>query len=473
MNWNRRIVFKLGGSILLLFLIVLFPLGFVLNQIYSSLYVNDIREEIDQLSSRYANALSTVQDREILEMFVTLSRFTNTEVYIVDEEGTIVANSGVPGIVNGEKIKAGDLNALREGESLQSEYHYLPATDRFLASGNPVFNDDDFQGAIFVLSSLSHIDQQVTKVTRLVIFAGIGAFLLAAGFTFVLSRKLSAPLLEMEKATRKISKGDLQTRVSSYSNDEIGQLANAINDLAIELERYRNNRQQFFANISHELRTPITYLEGYANVLKEGLYESEAEKEQYLTIISDEAKRLIRLINDLFDLAKAEEGRLDMKSERLNLADIVQTVSAKVELRAHQKGLRLRCEMNEENTFVVGDRERMEQVLINLLENAIHYTEEGTITVTVYGVKDEHVHIDISDTGIGIPKKDLPYIFERFHRVEKSRSRAFGGTGLGLSIVKKLVELQDGTIHVSSEPGTGTTFNLRFPSQRSSEGTKL
>lgn len=462
----NKIVFKLGGSILLLFGVILFLLGFVLNHILSGLYYQDVKEEINELSSRYANAMHTIEDNDISQMFVSLAGFTNTEVFIVNNEGMIVASSNIPGIVLGEKMKRKDFALLKTGKPIENEYQFLPATERYVMSGHPIYNDDQFEGGIFVLSSVSNIDASIAQIRRLVTFAGLGAFLVAIGFTFVLSRKLSAPLIEMEKATRKISKGDLQTRVAIHSNDEVGQLANAINDLAIELERYRNNRQEFFANISHELRTPITYLEGYANVLKNKLYTTEKEKNDYLLIISDESQRLIRLINDLFDLSKAEEGELHIKNGSLHLKAIIESVVKKVTLRAKEKGLTIHKEISSSIPLIHGDEQRMEQIFINLIENALHYTEKGTIFVILQSSVDE-VKVTIKDTGIGIPNEELPHIFERFHRVEKSRSRDFGGTGLGLSIVKKLVELQNGTITVSSDINKGTIFEIVFPAVQS------
>lgn len=459
----NRIVLKWGGSILLLFLIVLIPFGLIFHIIYSNLYYSDVEKEIDELSTRYANAMTTVEDSEILRMFVTLATFTNNEVYIVDHDGTIVMDSGITGIVTGEKINEKERAQLQNGDPIYKEFHFLPSTDRYLVSGKPIFNEASFQGGIFVMSSLDAIDHSISQVKRLTLFAGMIAFIIGSGFIFMLSRKISEPLLEMEKATRKISKGDLNTRVHVHSNDEIGQLAKAINDLALELDQYRSNRQEFFATISHELRTPITYLEGYANVLKHELYSSEEEKRQYLTIISDETKRLIHLINDLFDLAKAEEEQLAMDNQKVNIIQLISSVIVKVKLKAKEKQLQINEMYPNEKLLIEGDEKRLEQIFINLLDNAIQYTEKGKISILVEKQSNNTLKILISDSGIGIPKDEIQYIFDRFHRVEKSRSRDYGGTGLGLSIVKKLVELQNGIITVSSEFGKGTAFEIVFP----------
>ncbi len=406
----------------------------------------------------------SVHNTEILNMFVTLAGFTNNEVYIVNQDGTVVTESGITGIATGEKIDEKELTQLQDGHAIDKEFHYLPSTERFLVSGRPIFNESKFEGGIYVMSSLDAIDHSISQVKRLSLISGIVALIIGAGFIFVLSRRISAPLLKMEKATREISRGDLKTRVNIHSNDEVGQLAVAINDLAIELERYRTNRQELFANISHELRTPITYLEGYANVLQEGLYHSEEEKNQYLSIIATETRRLIHLINDLFDLAKAEEEQLGMNKEAVQLSRVLKAVIVKVGLKAKEKGIQIIEDISEQDKTILGDEQRLEQIFINLLENAIQYMDEGVVHITLEEGTTDYVRVIIKDNGQGIPTSELPYIFERFHRVEKSRSRDYGGTGLGLSIVKKLVELHGGRIKVTSVVGKGTTFVLSFPS---------
>ncbi|RBW67495.1 sensor histidine kinase [Bacillus taeanensis] len=462
MSWNR-IEIKLGGSILMLFLVVLLPLGFVIDQIFTGFYYTQAKSEIGHLSTRYANYIHSVEDEEILTMFEQLANLTHTELYIINKNGEILANSGIPGLPKGTSIDQETVEALALNHSLTEEYEDPVSHQRFVVSGKAVFSNISFEGGVFVLSSVAEIDQSIYKIRQLLILSGIGAFFLAVGFTFIVSWKLSQPLVKMENATRKISKGELDTKVNIQSNDEIGFLASAINDLSVELKRYRDNRQEFFANISHELRTPITYLDGYANLLKEGLYQSEEEKQQYVTIIQQESKRLIQLINDLFNLAKMEEGRFELNFEEVNIVEAAENVVSKIVLKATQKNLSLYLEAEDDLPSVYGDGLRIEQVFINLLENSIHYTEQGFIRLRISMKANDTAAIIVEDTGIGIPEEELSQIFERFHRVEKSRSRNHGGSGLGLAIVKKLVELQKGEIRVTSKVGKGTRFEILLP----------
>jgi signal transduction histidine kinase len=469
MNINRIDV-KLGATIISLFLVVLLPLGFVIDQIFSGFYYNKVKEETNELSSRYANILAKNHSPMTIHMIKMMSEFSQIELFISDPQGKIVASSGIsPSFAEELFIPENEQMVLSRGQIVEKIYKDPLSGEHYLVYGKSASNNGTFYGGVYVLSSIEGIYRSVQNLRYSLLLSGIGALFLALGFTLVLSRKLSAPLLKMEQATRKITKGDLETRVTLRSKDEIGSLGNAINDLAKDLKRYRDTRREFFANISHELRTPMTYLEGYAKVLKEGLYKDEEEKEQYLDIIDQESKRLTRLIDDLFELSKMEEGKYSLNGELVDLAEVLENVILKLRLRAKEKGLDIEAKVEDDLPSILGDGIRIEQIMINLIDNAIRYTEQGTITVTIKEANQMNVKVSIEDTGKGIPQDELPYIFERFYRVEKSRSREFGGTGLGLAIVKKLVDIQGGQIRVFSQIGEGTRFEIIFPASTKME----
>ncbi|WP_100404689.1 sensor histidine kinase [Bacillus solitudinis] len=464
MKWNRISV-KLGATIISLLLIVLLPLGFVIDKIVADFNYGQVKEAINDQSSRYASALSSSPHPMMTNMIEMMAEFSGQKLYVVNKKGEIIANANIPGLPVGSTIPEEEVNSLLNEFPSSGEYEHSLSGQRFLVSGHPIHEGDSFIGNVFVLSSVESIDQSIFKLRQMFILSGVGAFFLALGVTLVLSRKLSNPLLRMEHATRKIARGDLETRVV-ITGDETGSLAQAINDLAIDLKRYRDTRREFFANISHELRTPITYLEGYANVVKKGLYQNEEEKVKYLDIIETEAKHLSRLIEDLFELSKLEEGKINLNQEPIDLEEVLDNVQQRIALKAKEKEINLGVEIRDEVSFVYGDGLRMEQIFHNLLNNAIKYTDKGVVNVTLSRELDHYVLVVIEDTGKGIPEEDLPYIFERFSRVEKSRSREHGGTGLGLAIVKQLVELQKGKIQVTSQLGAGTRFEIKFPSMK-------
>lgn len=463
MKWNS-IVVKLGASILLLVMVILLPLGFVVNQIFSSFYFSKVQEQVEEASDRYANSIDSL-DAQQLKLFELLATVTEQEIVIVDTQGRVVANSGIPSLPVGENVRSQDFGMTEINSAVRNEYYDNISNSRYLRVGKPIWSEGELIGGIFVLASVEGLYQSLDLVKRAIILAGVGAIFLAIGFTFILSRNLSNPLLEMEKATRKIAAGDLKTRVLHGSKDEIGSLAEAINDLAIELHRYRSNRREFLANISHELQTPITYLEGYTSALRNHLYETEEEKEQYLQIIQLEAGRMSKLVTDLFELSKMEDGKIALVFEEVDLVEVVENALLKTRMKVQAKGLQLEFNPPYDFPSIKADGLRMEQIISNLIENAIQYTESGFIKVKL-SRDSATIRICIEDTGIGIPQEDIPFLFERFYRVEKSRAREFGGTGLGLAIVKQLVELQGGTITVKSRIGKGTHFEVVFPIAR-------
>lgn len=452
-----KIVLKLGVIMMCLILAVLLPLGFVADKIFSNFYYNQVIEEIGELSHKYAGSMTSLDDETLINMFINLAYFTNKEIYITDASGEVIAHTGIQ-----IPLTNNELRQLSQGEPVQKNIEDGETNNVYLGYGHPIVISNTFEGSFFVLTSVDNAHEPIHKLRDLLILSAVGAFFVGLGITFFLARKMSRPLLEMERATREIARGNLEVRVSKIPKDELGSLGKAINDLAMETNQYRTKRSELFANISHELRTPITYLKGYAHALKNNLYQTEEEKQQYLNIIENESDHILRLINDLFDLSKMEEGQISLQLEAINIIEILEASILKVELELEQKGLKLVTDMDRDDLIIYADGNRLEQIFINLLVNAIQYTGEGSIYINAWGDKD-NVHVAIEDTGIGIPEEELPLIFERFHRVEKSRSRDFGGTGLGLAIVKNLVEVQNGTIIVSSKRNKGTRFELSFP----------
>lgn len=461
MKWNS-IVVKLGSSILIIVLIILLPLGFITQQIFLGFYYNKIQDQLIDLSNRYSHSITSIDDKDILTMFETLAKMTDQEIVIVNQQGKVVANSGLPGVVEINKNTIRDVSSLKMGSFIKDEFYDKRLKNSYLYIGRPLFSQHQFIGAIYVFSSIDQIIKSVDIVKKLLILAGIGSLMLAMGIIFMVSRRLANPLIEMTDVTKRIAKGDLKSRVIVTNKDEIGLLAESINDLAIELDHYRSNRQEFFASISHELRTPITYIEGYVHALKNQLYQSNEEEETYLSIIQQESNRMSKLVSDLFELSKMEEGKFPIYLEKIDLIEVMENAVMKTNLKAKEKGLELLFDNQLIVPFIKADGARLEQVIINLIENAISYTNKGFIKINI-GSKEKYLVVLIEDTGNGIPEKDLPYLFDRFYRVEKSRSRIYGGTGLGLAIVKQLIILQNGSINVDSKVGEGSKFEITLP----------
>lgn len=229
------------------------------------------------------------------------------------------------------------------------------------------------------------------------------------------------------------------------------------------LRRLEKIRQDFVANVSHELRTPVTTIKGYSETLLEGALEDKENARDFLRIIHSDSDRLARLIDDLLDLSKIESGKLKMVLKPCSLMPIVERVIHGLERYAKDKSITIKLDIPNNIPKLLADESRLAQVLLNLVDNAIKYTEsKGMLTISARE-QDKFVRIDVSDTGVGIPEKDLPRIFERFYRVDKARSRELGGTGLGLSIVKHIVQAHRGEVSVRSALGQGSTFSFIIP----------
>jgi signal transduction histidine kinase len=338
---------------------------------------------------------------------------------------------------------------------------------------NPLGPADDPQRAAFLAS----INRALLLAAGV---AGLAAVLLTVG----LSRPILGPVEALTAAARRMERGDLSQRVEVQSDDEIGELARAFNAMTAGLTRLEELRRNMVSDVAHELRTPLSNICGYLEAVQDGVVEPKREVTDSLY---EEAMLLSRLVDDLQELALAEAGQLRLERRPVAPADLVNRAMEAARAQAAAKGVALQVDLPADLPLVDVDHQRIGQVLGNLLSNALTHTPSGGKIIVaarrcseappearpeqgrrvdeglVKGAKDSEVEVSVSDTGEGIPPEHLPYIFERFYRADKSRSRATGGTGLGLSIAKQLVEAHSGRISVESQMGQGTTFTFTLP----------
>lgn len=230
-----------------------------------------------------------------------------------------------------------------------------------------------------------------------------------------------------------------------------------------EQQKLDSMRREFVANVSHELRTPITSIKSYTETLLDGAVEDRETTEHFLSVINSEADRMTRLVKDLLQLSRLDNQQMSWKMEKVAINEFVKDIVSRMQIQAKQKNQKLECYVIGDIPNISADKDRLEQVVVNIISNALKYTpDEGIITVYI-GKLINDIYIKVADTGIGIPKESLNLVFDRFYRVDKARSRDMGGTGLGLSIAKEIVEAQGGTINITSEVGKGTEVTVRLP----------
>ncbi len=297
------------------------------------------------------------------------------------------------------------------------------------------------------------------SLSLLLVLSGLLAVAVALILTFFLSRRILGPVESLAKVARQVAQRDFSARAVVHSRDEVGELARTFNSMIEELSRTEELRRNLVADVAHELRTPVTNLRGYIEGIADGVITPDAGT---LASMQGEVMLQTRLIEDLQDLALAESGQMQLKLQPCDLSALVRHAAATVQPQAQSKGMGIEVE-SPDALPILADPERVSQVLRNLLINAVNYTNPGGQIRLQAHQEDGHARIQVEDDGPGIPAQDLPYIFERFYRVDKSRSRATGGTGLGLTIARSLVEAHGGRIEAHSQVGLGTRFVITLP----------
>ncbi|PSB31116.1 two-component sensor histidine kinase [Chlorogloea sp. CCALA 695] len=281
----------------------------------------------------------------------------------------------------------------------------------------------------------------------------------SGALSYWVSRRIVLSLTQMEQITRQIAAGQLDRRLPNSDIPELDRLSASFNHMTASLEGVEQRRRELISDLTHELRTPLTIVRGYLEELAEGGIEPSAEI--YLRL-STETKRLERLVNDLQELSKAEAGYLAINLQSLNIRPLLASLVQRFADQLHEESPILLLDCPPQLPLVWADIDRTEQILVNLLGNALLYTISGSITLSAW-TETGKLWVAVTDTGIGIASEHLPHIFERFYRADRSRSRHSGGTGIGLAISRRLVELQGGEISVESKFGKGSTFKFFLP----------
>ncbi|HEU4526863.1 MAG TPA: ATP-binding protein [Actinomycetota bacterium] len=287
---------------------------------------------------------------------------------------------------------------------------------------------------------------------------------LGAGIALVIARLvargMTQPLRDMAQAARRMETGDYGARVRTTSIDEVGQLAHAFNRMSDELEQVERLRRDLVANVSHELKTPISALRAHLENLLDGVERPDPETLQVMLVQSD---RLGRLVDQLLELSRLESGDLPLQREEVALGPLVSEVLSEIEVARADRGVALERRLAQDLPAVLADRERIHQVLFNLLDNAVRFTPEGGRVTVSAERHDGAVDVRVADTGPGIAPEHLPRLFERFYRVDPARSQKEGGTGIGLAIARSVVEAHGGRIWADSSPGQGSVFTFELP----------
>ena len=298
-------------------------------------------------------------------------------------------------------------------------------------------------------------------VNEALLVAALAALVTAVAVSVFVSRRVVTPIRQMMQASQHIADGHYAERVQAASDDELGQLARSFNQMAASLEQTEAMRRDLIANVAHELRTPLTTIKGFMEGLLDGVLPPEPGTYQQ---VYREADRLQRLVSDLQELSRVEAGAYELNRQPIKIVELIQPIAARLQPQFDEKEVSLKLNLPPKLSTILADEDRISQVLLNLVGNALQYTPAGgAVTITADNTTSE-LRIIICDTGLGIPAEHLPHLFTRFYRVDKSRSRAGGGSGIGLTIVKHLIEAHGGRVWAESQgAGQGSTFGFSLP----------
>lgn len=367
-----------------------------------------------------------------------------------------------------------ELSRLENGERIS-----LTRRDRGFMNENisivtvylPLFHavTGEFTGFVAVASPVSGIQSDISEIHKnillTVLLVGGVAILISVGIADYLTRRI----IRMRKATNEITQGNFDISLVDYQKDEFDELSHDFNlmvqslkESQVEIERQENLRRQFMMDIAHEMRTPLTSINGILEGLSHDMIP-EKSRERSIALMHQETKRMIRMVNENLDYEKIRSNQVVLVKQEFAASEALQNVQEQLTKKAASKGNIIRIYVNPEDLKIYADYDRFVQILVNLINNAIQFTEKGTITLTAEETADESV-IKVSDTGIGIEEKEILSIWERFYKVDISRkNNKFGESGIGLAIVQSLVKNHKGKIDVQSEPHKGTTFTITFP----------
>ncbi|KQL21157.1 cell wall metabolism sensor histidine kinase WalK [Cytobacillus solani] len=451
----KKLSIKLG---ILFFLIIFGLITVMFFFLHMGIAESRVEEELKALQARGNSHRAILEkhfNKETIDHVVLMESESMTDVIITNKNGKVLnSSSEFASLKKYLKLPASPITA--EGQIVEDNWKDEP----YIATISPVEVNGQLIAYVFMFENTASVHSLIQGLNEHFLLAGWISVCLTIIIIIFLSKGITKPLLKMKEATSQLSKGQFSVSLPIASDDELGDLAKSIELLSRDLNYLKQERNEFLASISHELRTPLTYIKGYADIVQKRKLPDE-EREKYLNIIVEETNRLSVLIKELFDLAKIDQNSFAIQKERIDLRPFFTKMEQKLSLAFQEKGINftLQC---PQNIFIQADPLRLEQIILNLLDNSIKYSQAGADIKLKAWQHKKSIHISIQDNGKGIPEKEIPLIFNRFYRVEKSRTRSLGGTGLGLAIVKELVQAHGAELHVKSKENAGTEVELIF-----------
>ena len=464
---QRWLINNLGMVMLILFIIELALIYAIRNYYYSSAqqYMMSKANSVNVLLSRYSQESNKNFASEMRGIIESFSDKDKMELMAVDSKGHVVITSSGFSPESGAAMPDYDSAV----ESLSTGYFTgrQPNGERIMAISYPISSISSEYSAIRVVISLTQIDKQISYLIIVVTVICLGMLLMLglSGVFFI--RSIVRPVSQISTTAKKFATGDFSVRIANRSGDEIGELCEVINSMADELSKTEAMKNEFISSVSHELRTPLTAIKGWAEIMNTDASDADTNRKGMNVIIS-ETERLSQMVEELLDFSRMQSGRFTLKMDTMDiLAELGEAVLIYQE-RGKQCGVTIHYNEPEMLPFVFGDKNRLRQLFINIIDNAIKYSDKGgNVTVEAFE-RDYKIVISVADDGCGISSEDLPKIKTKFYKANHTRR----GSGIGLAVADEIVEMHHGTLSISSIEGEGTTVTISLPVQTQNGATE-
>lgn len=403
----------------------------------------------------YGNTPLT-KTNDILEY---VSNYADIDIILFDRYGYAyaVSNEEHKKLV-GQQLLSKDLERLRKGELIERNNLVDNVFEKSVHTYEvPIFYRGGFQGVVVMNTDINEIGEPLKRVYEIIWFSAVFAIFTSGFIIYYFSQKiLIKPLAKINSAADKIAKGEVNRRVDIESNDEIGELAKAFNSMADTLEEVENNRRAFISNVSHELRSPITSIKGFIGGILDGIIPKEKES-YYLSVAYEEIQRLTRLINDLLDLSAVEAGKFSLNIQEHDINEIIRLSTIKFGEIIRSKKINVDVWLEDKEVYVLADKDKIIQVMTNLIDNAIKYVEQGGNIEVRTKIRGQKVFVSVFNDGPNISKEDEKHVWDRFYKGDKSRTSKVS-TGLGLAIVRRIINQHNEDIWFENKENRGVKF---------------
>ena len=462
---NKSIFSKLLASYIGIVLVAVAIVGSMQVYLVQNYLIKNKEQELIVRSQELSDIvkpflMTNLDPRPVILTVNRADRILGTEVWVIDKYGKVLAASADHLYCEGNTLEAIDLEQLKSGKVSirkgQSEY-FKEAVIRTIA---PIIHNNEFIGGVILYSPVTGVNDTSKNMSKIYLGAALLGIFISIGIGVMLSKQITRPVKRVCEIAKSIADGKFDERVEINSKDELGVLASSINHMTKRLSEFEKMRRNFVANVSHELRSPLTSIQGYIDALIQGKGKTTQEESKYLQILQKETNRLTCLVNDLLEISRFDSQTAYFDMEEFPLRSIVDRAVTSLKIQLEAKHLILNSDIPHDLPLCYGDEYRIEQVVYNLLDNAIRYSPNGGEIIISATSSNDEVLVEITDFGQGIPAQDLPFIWDRFYRVDKARSRSEGGTGLGLAIVKEIIDKHSGEVMVESTLGKGSKFSF-------------